>query len=301
MDALYAHAEAHHGVVSRSEARHLGLSDNQIEYLIRKGTLRRMAPRVFAVAGAPDSWHRRARIAALSVDGLVSHTAAAALHQIDGFSLKEIEVTVPKDRRPRGSTARTRRSTQFQFADPVSLAGLPTTGLTRTVLDLAGILPGLRFQRVVDAVLRQKLCDWPDLYQVLAVHSIQGRNGCGPLRRILDEQYGDKNIPDSGFNRMVGDLVQRMGLPTPEYEYEIVDARQRFVARVDLAYPDSRVAIELDSVRWHLNRESFEKDPIRKNKLTLLGWTVLTFTWADYIDRPADLVAAVSLALNRAA
>ncbi len=300
MDALYAHAEAHHGVVSRREALALGLSNNQIDYRLRKGILRRAAPRVFILSGSPDSWHRRARIAALSLDGLVSHTAAAALHGIDGFGLRKIEISIGKDRRARGSRETVRRSTQLRFAEPVAIDALPVTGLTRTVLDLAGVLPYARFEWVVDAVLRQKLCEWHDLYEVLARHSIQGRNGCGPLRAILDARYGETNLPDSAFNRMVGKLLEDAGMPAV-YEHEVRDEFGRFVGRVDLAYPSRRIAIELDSVRWHLNRESFERDPRRKNKLTLQGWTVLTFTWADYIDRPSELVRSVRSALEQAA
>ena len=301
MEALYAHASAHHGVVSRAEARQLGLSRGQFDNLARKGVLRRVAPRVFVIAGSPESWHQRARVAALAVEGLVSHTAAAAVHEIDGFAPRRIEVSAGKNQRPTKFPEQLHRSTQMRFADATVVAGLPVTGLERTVLDLAAVVPYSRFERSVDAVLRQGLCDWPDLYSVLAIHSIQGRNGCGPLRRILDARYGDTTIPDSGFNRMVVQLLERMGLPSPAIEHEILDHRGRFVARVDLAYPASWLAIELDSVRWHLNRESFEQDPRRKNALILLGWTVLTFTWSDYIDQPGALVRSVSSALQQAA
>lgn len=301
MDAFYAHVEAHHGVVSREEALALGLSSNRLDYLVRKGQLRREAPRVFAIAGAPDSWHRRARTAALSVSGLVSHKAAAFLHNIDGFNRADIEVTVPKARRPKAFSETLRRSTQFQLADPVVIDGIPTTGISRTVLDLAAVVSYSRFERAVDAVLRQKLCEWPDLYEVLVLHSVQGRNGCGPLRSLLDARYGEKTIPDSSWNRMVGQLLTRNGLPDPTFEHEIQDESGRFAGRVDLAFPRRRIAIELDSVRWHLNRDSFEKDPRRKNQLTLLGWTVLTFTWSDYVDRPAELIRVVSNALAQTA
>ncbi len=301
MEAIFSFAADRHGVVTRTEARQLGLTDTQIENLLRQGRLERVAPSTYFAVGSPDSWHRRARIAAMSVGGLVSHRAAAGLHRVDGFGLNRIEVSVDKHRRPRWSVEKVHRSTQMRFASPVEIDGLPVTGLPRTVLDLAAVLPWSRFERAIDAVIRQKLCDWPDLCEVLALHSIQGRNGCGPLRAILDERYGDDNIPDSAFNRMVGRLLERSGMPSPRYEYEILDRSGRFVGRVDLAYQRERIAIELDSVRWHLNRESFEKDPRRKNRLMLAGWTVLTFTWSDFVDRPGELVRDVSAALRLAA
>ncbi len=68
------------------------------------------------------------------------------------------------------------------------------------------------------------------------------------------------------------------------------------LAQVDLAYPDQRVAIELDSVRWHHNQRSFVEDRRRRNRLLLAGWNVLNFTWDDYVNRPADLCAQVKAA-----
>ena len=73
-----------------------------------------------------------------------------------------------------------------------------------------------------------------------------------------------------------------------------------FVAQVDLAYPGHRVAVELDSARWHDNRESFVHDRRRRNEITLAGWTVLNFTWSDYVDHPAALCEAVAGALATA-
>lgn len=301
MDELYSHASTHHGVVSRAEAAALGFSKNQIDYLLRKGVLQRAAPQTFVVAGSPDSWHQRARVAALALDGLLSHRAAAALHQIDGFHLGRLELTVPKQRRPHCIGVHMHRTTQMPLADPVERDALPVTGIARTVLDLAAVLSYQRFERAIDAVIRQELCAWHDLYEVLILHSVQGRNGCGPLRAILDVRYGEASVPDSAFNRMVVQLLERSGLPSPAFEYEIRDEGGRFIGRVDLAFPRQRLVIELDSVRWHLNRESFEKDPRRKNRLLLAGWKVLTFTWSDYVDRPQELISSVRSALQAAA
>ena len=97
---------------------------------------------------------------------------------------------------------------------------------------------------------------------------------------------------------MVEDLLVEAGLPRPRLEYRIRRSDGAFLAQVDLAYPVHRVAIELDSVRFHLNRESFVADPRRRNRLTLAGWTVLSFTWDDYIDHPGALCDAVGVALQ---
>ena len=69
------------------------------------------------------------------------------------------------------------------------------------------------------------------------------------------------------------------------------------VARVDLAYPGRRIAVALDGFSWHSSRTAFVSDRNRQNRLVLLGWTVLRFTWADVVDNPESVVALLSQAL----
>ncbi len=300
MHELYHHAATHHGVVSRIEAQSLGLTSKRVDRAVQRGVLRRAAPRVFVIAGAPSTWEQRCRVAALSAAGVVSHRSAARLHQLDGFSAGPVEVTVPKTRRPRGIDATIHRSTQFDLIDATSIDALPVTGLPRTVLDLGAVISTNRLDHVIDQVLRDRACTLQDLWTTLIIHSEHGRNGCGPLRLLLDRRTESDPIPDSAWNRMVGQLLEYRGL-APRYEYEIRTATGRFIGRTDLAFPTRRLAIELDSRRWHMTRNAFVNDPRRKNQLTLAGWTVLSFTWDDYKERPQDLVRTVIDALNPAA
>ena len=47
------------------------------------------------------------------------------------------------------------------------------------------------------------------------------------------------------------------------------------MARVDLAYPEDRVAIEMDGFRWHAGRGPFRSDRIRGNRIEAAGWRLL--------------------------
>lgn len=197
------------------------------------------------------------------------------------------------------STVRVHESTQLHLADATEVDGVPVTGVARTVLDVAAVSGPKKIEWTIDAVLRQNLLAWPDLYQVLVRHARRGRDGAGKLRAVLDERFGNDPIPDSKWNRMVEQLLEDHGLPTASLEYN-VHHKGAWLARVDLAFPEHLLAIELDSVRYHLNRTSFEADPRRKNRLMVAGWQVLTFTWADYNDRPLELVSTIRRALRSA-
>ncbi|MGH2684207.1 MAG: endonuclease domain-containing protein [Actinomycetota bacterium] len=69
------------------------------------------------------------------------------------------------------------------------------------------------------------------------------------------------------------------------------------MGRLDFAYPPSRIGIEADGYRWHGGRERWVRDVRRENRLKLLGWTLLRFTWEDVRDRPELLASQVRAAL----
>ena len=294
---VWAHMCAHHGVVSRKEALELGLSPDQVKRRRRTGEWLEMQPQVFRHAAVPPSWFGDARAAALSVGSLVSHGAAARIWHLDGFSTARLEVVVDDGKHLPRTNVEVHRSVHMALSGASIRHGVPVTGPARTILDVAGVSGTRQLRRVVDSAFRLELVTWRTLYSVLIRHSAKGRNGCGPLRQLLEDHYGDTATPDSTWNRDVGFLLTDAGLPDPRFEFEVRDAGS-FIARVDLAYPRHRVAIECDSVRWHLNSDSFVADPRRRNRLLNAGWRVLTFTWDDYANRPGDLIAAVRAALD---
>ena len=131
---------------------------------------------------------------------------------------------------------------------------------------------------VIDAVLRDGL-----LRPVRPVRVCTRRTpgevvkGASALRAVLDDRLGDDPVPLSEWSRMVEDLLAGSGLSaSPPRVPDLRPTPGALLAQVDLAYPAHRVAIELDSVRYHLNRESFISDPRRRNRLTVAGWKVLS-------------------------
>lgn len=283
-----------HGLVSRRQALADGMTDAQIGWRVRTGQWAGVGRGVYRHTVSPETPLSRLLAVCLACDGVASHRSAAALHGIDGYKLDRIEVLVPWARRPTIKGARLHRTTQMHLAKPVDRHGIPCTWIGRTVLDVASVVNRQYLDHTIDAVLRQGLLRLSDLYAVLVGHSMHGRTGCGPFRDALAERWGDEKVPLSAWSRMVSDLLADSGLGRPVLEYRICDQSGDLLAQVDLAYPKHRLAIELDSKRWHLNSVSFERDPRRRNTLTVAGWTVLTFTWSDYVERPKQLCSTVA-------
>ncbi|HXM58066.1 MAG TPA: DUF559 domain-containing protein [Candidatus Dormibacteraeota bacterium] len=86
-------------------------------------------------------------------------------------------------------------------------------------------------------------------------------------------------------------LLVNAGLPRPQAQAEVRDERGAFIARVDLYYPEQRLAIEYDGAN---HRDRLVADDRRQNRLLAAGYRLLRFTAPDVETRPDVVVADVA-------
>jgi hypothetical protein len=89
-------------------------------------------------------------------------------------------------------------------------------------------------------------------------------------------------------------LAQLEGLPAPSSEHRF---HQKRLWRFDLAWPEQKVAVEVDGGVWtqgrHSRGDGMEKDNEKINTAQILGWTVLRYSTGQIKrgDALADLRA----------
>lgn len=287
-----------HGVVSRQQVLAANLTDRQIARKLASGRWLQEARGVYRHSLIGPTWQSRLLVATMQYRGVASHLSAAVLHNFEDIWPGTPHILVPRGRARSAPGVHLHETTQWDRIDPTTIRSIPCTGLTRTVIDLAASVGPHRLEGAVDALIREDILTWPDLRNVLIDHARRGRDGCGKLRALLEIRYGDSSVPLSNWSRRVQRLLTDANCGLAVLEYTVRDQHDRWVAQVDLAYPADRVAIELDSVRWHFNKTSFQEDPRRRNRLIVAGWTVLHFTWRDYQDHPDRLCETVRRARN---
>ncbi len=281
-----------YGQIERAQARSIGLSDRRIDALVQKGLLERVQPRVFRSVDHPPSWEGDLLATCLSTGGVASHRSAGHLLDLDGIRRpRHPEVTVGLDG-PRRRGAIVHRSTQLTTVDATHRRGIPVTGIERTLIDLGGVVGRERVLQAVDHAIRRDLTSPEQLVDTLVAHARRGRNGSAALRIVLETTLAERQIPRSEWSRWVSDLLVRSGLPAPVLEHPV--SLPFGSIHVDLAYPGSRLAIELQSHAWHRGAGPFERDARRRVGLTLAGWTVLEYTWAFFTTRPDVLASEVA-------
>ncbi|MEA2686247.1 MAG: hypothetical protein QOE93_1442 [Actinomycetota bacterium] len=118
------------------------------------------------------------------------------------------------------------------------------------------------------------------------------------LRTILQAWDGE-GMADNVAEMRIVRLFAAAGIPELVRQYEIHDDGE-FVARADLAAPWAKLAIEMDSFRWHAGRGPFRSDRARANRITAAGWHLLRAVPEDAAD-PRNLIRAASRILSVAA
>lgn len=165
---------------------------------------------------------------------------------------------------------------------------------TRAAADLLRRLPLAEAVVVADAVQRGRLCTLTDLQDELVHHA--ALRGVRQARRALE--LSDQRAESPPESRVRLALVLAGLRPVPQHD---VHHQGRWIARVDLAFPEVRLAVEYDGRAVHERLDVFVRDRQRQNDLVAAGWTVLRFTAADLLRGADDLVRQVVAVLRAAA
>jgi very-short-patch-repair endonuclease len=181
--------------------------------------------------------------------------------------------------------------------DVTLIDAIPVTNATRTVLDLGVVLSVDDLMVCFDDAARRGLTSWLRLSTELERFGDR-RPGSRTVRRVLSLRAPTDPVPESVLESKFDTLLRNAGLPSPSRQHVIVDQVGRFVARVDFAFVDRRVAVEIDSVKHHAGTAQWRTDLSRQNRIMTLGWRVLRFTAHDLEHRPHEVATAIADALD---
>jgi len=288
-------------VLLRSEVVHLLGGRHALDRALEAGQWQRLLRGTYALGcSVPDLRLRASAAARLLPDHAV--VADRCLLWLLGVDVLPpgppvLEVVVPRDAVvPRRRDVHARVA-DVPAADVVRLGpqAVPCLRPARAVADLLRGLSPVEAVVVADAAQHSSLVDVASLRLELAAHA--RLRGVVQARRALDLSDPRAESPPESRLRVA---LREAGL-SPVPQHVVLDAEGCFVARVDLALPESRLALEHDGKAVHDRAEAFVADRRRQNALVAAGWTVLRFTAADLRRGAAPAVAQVLALLRRAA
>jgi predicted transcriptional regulator of viral defense system/very-short-patch-repair endonuclease len=280
-----------HGLVSAPQAGALGLTDRHVEDRVRRGHWTAVRRGVYALAGMAPTREQALLAAVLAAGGgaAVSHRSAGHLWGMRGVEDPErIDLVTDLRGRPRLDGVTAHRSGAIFDEDVTRVRGVPVTSRARTLVDLSGCLCFSQLRAALDDSLRHGL-------SLDALRRCAGRLGSAPGRRmrIVHELLADR-LPgydpgDSDLETRVLRVLVGAGLPVPRQQVPVKVGGRRF--KLDLAYPDVRVGIELDGWETHGNFTAFHGDRERDALLASAGWVVTHFSARTHDQ---EMVAAVT-------
>jgi very-short-patch-repair endonuclease len=276
------------GCCTRLQAMELGLDARSLGRRIASGRLVQVFPRVVAEPALAYSPACRSMAALLQcgTGAVLSHGTAGVLWKLDVVPPSDVHVTMPLRGRARAVEGLVVHGSAFlPGSDRVVFDQLPLTSVHRTILDLAPTLPAAAFERMVDDALTRGLTS-PSRLEA-AYRRNPRRNGSPALMERLAEWSG----AESPAEEEVGTWLLGQGLARPVRQHEVAAGGRRY--RLDFAWPEQLVALEVDGFRYHDGPERFREDRRRSNWLAARGWHVLHTTAAEVRGGGADLAAAL--------
>jgi very-short-patch-repair endonuclease len=283
---LHDFLRLHDGVITASQARVLGFSNDALERRVRSGQWRRCSPGVYFVDDRPftDAARIRAAVWGHGPRAAASGLAAAWWHGVTRYAPDVVEVTVPRDSHGRCHDGSRVRRRSLKGADIVESRGLHVTALELTVIEAAVRRGG--GPKLMDSALQRHV----ELKPLWEAHlRNKGRHG-SPAARLLLQAAEDGTR--SAAERLLARLLREANITGWLANQPVAGYL------VDFGFHACKLALETDGLAFHTDADDFHRDRVRQNAITLAGWTVLRFTWLDLTEYPARVIAEIRHAIS---
>jgi hypothetical protein len=229
--------------------------------MLKGSSWRRLFPDIYVHATAYDPDDHRMWCDAIAltlqageaIDGL----SAAFLWGVDILPrAAPVSVCIPRERRrwphPRLRVTRT----SITPADVTRFAGIPVTTPLRTAFDLGRRLRRMDALAAVDALCHRRLVT----PRQLVAYAGERVTSAGS-RQVRELVLLAEPLSESPMETRLRLLLVDAGAPPLTPQHEVRDSRGTFVGRVDLAYPQWRIAIEYEAITIVSGRSSAATSP----------------------------------------
>jgi hypothetical protein len=271
--------------------------------LVRDGDIRRVLRGVYIDSAADDTLNTRAAALAKVAPehSVICDRTAAWLWDADVLGAEAHNAIPPLDvfrlrgnNRLRRAGCRAGTRTLDHKLDLTTVNGVLVTKPLRTALDLGRFLRRDDALEALDALLRVGGLTREDLSRQLP--RFKGQRGVVQLRTLVPLADPRSESPGESVSRLR--LIDG-GLPVPELQWEILTPYGIVRFRLDLAYPDIKLAIEYDGWEFHSSEEAKALDRRRRQALRRDGWTFVVLTRDDVYGGSPTAAAKVRQARDR--
>lgn len=259
--------------------------------------LDRVFPHVYSRAGVhlDDRTLLRAALRSVGPGAALSHVTALSLHGVRALH-RPLHLCVDHGVKRTGSSDLVVHRRQLFDVDSDQCTrrmGLPVTTLARALVDSWPLLPIPERRPLLLDVVRRDLVRPEEVRDALAERPNVGGHASLAQAVELAADGAHSELEALGVLR----VFHHRSVPRSVGQYKILLPGGRKVY-ADRAWPEAKLAVEMDGARFHTSLEDRQRDLARDRELAAVGWVVLRFTYAEVLRDP-DAVRARVLAVYR--
>lgn len=173
--------------------------------------------------------------------------------------------------------------------------GVPVTNPLRTLVDMAANVPPAILDEALDAALASRLVTVEGLTAEAMRLKGRGRRGPAHLMKCLAGRGFVGALSPSVLESRALRLLSRSGVKIERCEAVVKGLGYRLDIQLK-----GHVFVEVDGYAYHWSPEQKHYDDARRNRLRLVGFSVLVYDWRTVVNEPGRLVAEVKRALATA-
>jgi hypothetical protein len=283
------------GVLKVEHAIEAGLTERQIEGLVRSGAWYRPYRRVLIDTGVPVTPMQPIIAAsfAMGAGALGSHRLSGWMWELIRSSAPPVlEFSVPVGRHPRPPGITVHRVTTMP---PAARRGLvAVTSPLRALVDIGGVAPDYVPEALLNGLIA-KLFTPNAVARELERAAVQGKPGVSVLRAALLD-LGIGRYTPSQLEARARKLFRDAGLPPPQVEVVFGDHNEY---RLDFYWPEADLVIEVDGWSIHAAPGARRTDFRKQNRVVIGDHWILRYDWFQIVYEQ-ELTAAEIIEAYRA-
>ena len=183
----------------------------------------------------------------------------------------------------------TQRSRTLDPRDVTETHQIPVTTVSRTLVDLAAVLP--------PEALARACHEAGVLHGTTPAQVDDGAEPAAPdapaRQRSAASSTATSTSRSASSSAASSQRLEAAGLPLPQTN------RPAGGRRVDCRWPAHRLTVELDSYRYHRSRHAWEQDRRREREARLRGDEFRRYTYGDVFEEPRFMLGDLRRLLRR--
>ena len=296
MDAWFS---THLGIVSVSKLVEFGCTDRNIGQLVLRGELVTMLPGVFRSAQWPCNREQiLAAACARNLAAMIGFTTAGQEWDLRQMTDPLVHVLVPHGRSPEMEGIVVHRCRRI---DPVDIVqrpdGIRLTSPPRRLFDCADMIGRDAAVSVLEQLLNEKRVTFGTISDTVRRLYHPNRPGAATMLAVIRSRPTWQSALQSDLEVKLLQEISAQGLPAPVAQFPLrLPGRDRDIV-IDFAWPEVRLAIEVDHPTWHAGAAESHVDKGRDRKLATIGWVSARITNIDVRGGLREAVADVGCIL----